>query len=60
MRAVLRGLLFSALLAQAASFEVATIRVNDTDARGDRESYHNGRLEMSNVTLEHFRSNHRG
>jgi len=51
MRTVLRGLLFSALLAQAASFEVATVRINHTDVPGDRESYHAGLLRMSNVTL---------
>ena len=51
MRIVLRGLLFGALLAQAASFEVATVRINHTDAPGDRENYHAGLLRMSNVTL---------
>ncbi len=51
MRTVLRGVLFSALLAQAASFEVATVRITHTDAVGDRESYHDGLLRMSNVTL---------
>ncbi len=52
MRTVVRGLLFgSALLAQAASFEVATVRINHTNAPGDRESYHDGLLRMSNVTL---------
>ena len=51
MRTVLPGLLFGALLSQQASFEVATVRINHTDATGDRESYHNGLLRMSNVTL---------
>jgi uncharacterized protein (TIGR03435 family) len=56
MRTALRGLLFTgllftALLAQAASFEVATIRVNQTGTIGDRENYHDGLLRMSNVTL---------
>jgi uncharacterized protein (TIGR03435 family) len=52
MRTVVRGLLFgSALLAQTASFEVATVRINHTTAPGDRESYHDGLLRMSNVTL---------
>jgi uncharacterized protein (TIGR03435 family) len=51
MRTVLRGMLFGALLAQAASFEVATVRINHTDAPGDRESYRDGLLRMSNVTL---------
>ena len=51
MKTVLRGLLFGTLLAQAASFEVATVRVNHADAVGDRESYHDGLLRMSNVTL---------
>src|SRR5580700_3708863 len=52
MRTVLPGLLFCMLLAQAASFEVATIRINHTDAPGDDlERYHDGLLRMSNVTL---------
>jgi uncharacterized protein (TIGR03435 family) len=51
MRTILRGLLFGTLLAQAASFEVATVRVNHADTVGDRESYHDGLLRMSNVTL---------
>jgi uncharacterized protein (TIGR03435 family) len=51
MKSVLRGFLLSAILLQAASFEVATIRINQTDSRGDRESYHDGLLRMSNVTL---------
>jgi uncharacterized protein (TIGR03435 family) len=44
-------MLFGALLAQAASFEVATVRINDTHAPGDGETYHDGLLRMSNVTL---------
>jgi uncharacterized protein (TIGR03435 family) len=44
-------MLFGALLAQAASFEVATVRINHTETPGDRESYHDGLLRMSNVTL---------
>jgi uncharacterized protein (TIGR03435 family) len=51
MRAAPGGLLFAALLAQAASFEVATVRINQTGAVGDRENYHDGVLRMSNVTL---------
>src|SRR5579871_2712522 len=52
MRTLLRApVLFCASLALATSFEVATIRVNQTDAVGDRESYHEGLLRMSNVTL---------
>ena len=33
------------------AFDVATVRINHTDAIGDRESYHHGLLRMSNVTL---------
>src|SRR5215469_9939180 len=52
MRTVLQALLFCTLLAQAASFEVATIRINHTDVPGnDLERYHDGLLRMSDVTL---------
>ena len=39
------------VFSQAASFEVATVRINHTEAVGDRENYHAGLLRMSNVTL---------
>jgi uncharacterized protein (TIGR03435 family) len=48
---VLSSLVFTALLAKASSFEVATVRINHTDTVGDRESYHNGLLSMTHVTL---------
>jgi uncharacterized protein (TIGR03435 family) len=51
MRIVLSGLLFGALLVQAGSFEVATIRINHTGAVGDSEMYHDGLVRMSNVSL---------
>ncbi len=51
MRTILRGLLFGTLLAQAASFEVATVRINHTEAVGASRRYHDGLLRMSNVTL---------
>jgi len=45
------GLLLTAVFASAATFEVATVRINNTDSRADRETHTGGRLEMTNVTL---------
>ncbi|HVW07335.1 MAG TPA: TIGR03435 family protein [Bryobacteraceae bacterium] len=44
-------LLLTAVCLCAATFEAASVRVHQTDSRGDRESYKGGRLEMTNVTL---------
>jgi uncharacterized protein (TIGR03435 family) len=44
-------LVLLAVFASAATFEAASVRINQTDARGDREAYTGGRLEMTNVTL---------
>ena len=51
MKLLLSGLLLTAVFASAATFEAATVRINQTDSRGDREHYSGGRLEMTNVTL---------
>lgn len=51
MKRLLSGLLLTGVLASAATFEAATVRINQTDSRGDRETHSGGRLEMTNVTL---------
>jgi uncharacterized protein (TIGR03435 family) len=51
MKLFFSGLLLTAALASAASFEAATIRINQTDSRADRENHRGDRLEMTNVTL---------
>jgi uncharacterized protein (TIGR03435 family) len=51
MKLLFAGLLLAATLASAATFEVASVRINQTDSRGDRETHAGGRLDMTNVTL---------
>jgi uncharacterized protein (TIGR03435 family) len=51
MKLLLWGLLLTVAFASAATFEAATIRINQTDSRADRESHSGDRLEMTNVTL---------
>jgi uncharacterized protein (TIGR03435 family) len=51
MRFLLRGLLAGALLANAATFEVASVKIDHTDSNSDRETSNGGLMQMSNVTL---------
>jgi uncharacterized protein (TIGR03435 family) len=51
MKRLFRGVLLTAVLASAATFEVASVKINHTDSRSDRESYTGGLMQMTNVTL---------
>ncbi|HEY4085137.1 MAG TPA: TIGR03435 family protein [Bryobacteraceae bacterium] len=51
MKLLFPGLLLTAVFASAATFEAATVRINNTDSRGDRETSNGGLMQMTNVTL---------
>ena len=51
MKLLSSGLLLAVLLARAATFEVASVKSNQTDSRGDRETSSGGLMQMTNVTL---------
>ena len=51
MRIAVTCILLAVLLARG-SFEVATVRINSTGSVGDSEHYHNGLLQMTNVSLK--------
>lgn len=51
MKLLFPGLLLTVAIAGAATFEAATVRINQTDSRADRETRTGGRVEMTNVTL---------
>jgi uncharacterized protein (TIGR03435 family) len=52
MRLAVTRILLTVLLARGGSFEVATVRINSSGSIGDSERYHNGLLQMTNVSLK--------
>ncbi len=51
MKFLISGLLLTAVFASGATFEAATVRINNTDSRADRETSSGGLMQMTNVTL---------
>src|SRR6185312_12866827 len=51
MKLLFPGLLLAAAFAGAATFDAATVRINNTDSRADRETSNGGLMQMTNVTL---------
>jgi len=51
MKLLFSGSLLAVMLASAATFEAASVKINQTDSRGDRETLNGGLVQMTNVTL---------
>jgi uncharacterized protein (TIGR03435 family) len=51
MKLPFAGLLLTAVLANASTFEVASVKINPTDSLADRETSNGGLMQMTNVTL---------